>query len=40
MLAEIYLLRLQTLVRSSTRSPSPNATASNTRFVPVSLPVA
>ena len=36
MLAEIYLLWLQTLVRSSSRSP--NATASNPRFVPVSLP--
>jgi hypothetical protein len=36
MLAEIYLLRLQTLVRST--SPSPNAAASNPRFIPISLP--
>ncbi len=36
MLAEIYLLRLQAILRSS---PSPpNATASNPRFVPISLP--
>jgi hypothetical protein len=38
MLAEIYLLRLQTLVRNSSRSP--NAAAGNSRFVPVSLPSA
>jgi hypothetical protein len=36
MLAEIYLLRLQTLVRST--SPFPNAAASNPRFIPISLP--
>jgi hypothetical protein len=36
MLAEVYLLRLQTQVRST--SPTPNAAASNPRFVPFSLP--
>jgi hypothetical protein len=36
MLAEIYLLRLQTQVRNT--SPFPNATASNRRFIPISLP--
>jgi len=36
MLAEIHLLRLQTLVRST--SPSPNAATSDPRFVPISLP--
>ena len=36
MLAEIYLLRLQTILRST--PPSPNATASDPRFVPISLP--
>jgi hypothetical protein len=36
MLAEIYLLRLQTILRSTLSSP--NATASDPRFVPISLP--
>jgi hypothetical protein len=37
MLAEIYLLWLQCLVRSRSHFPA-DATASNPRFVPVSLP--
>jgi hypothetical protein len=36
MLAEIYLLRLQTTLRNAPASPT--TTASTSRFVPISLP--
>jgi hypothetical protein len=38
MLAEIYLLRLQTLLQANAPSSSSNATASNSRFVPIARP--
>jgi hypothetical protein len=38
MLAEIYLLRLQTLLRDNPSTSSTSATAGDPRFVPITLP--
>jgi len=37
MLAEIFLLRMETLIREAAAN-KPNNSGSNTRFVPVTLP--